>query len=109
MLPAISHIANAIYVGAAQGAVLFAQAEKVDSANKFDTDVKSIAKLKALLAFLGLIILFIGMFLILWLISRHYKRAYLGEPKPPGNSPYSEFGYKYQGQRKPQKSDDIPL
>ena len=105
MLPAITSLARLFYVLAVLGAFMFAQAAD-DSASSFDPDLKSVVKLKALLAFLGLIILFIGMFLIVWLIGLHIKRNYLSDPHPSGNPPFSEFGYKHQSQRKAKDTDE---
>ena len=52
-------------------------------------------QLSIVLAMLGLVILLIGTFLLLWMLSRYMRRSYIDEPEIDRASLYAQFGYKY--------------
>lgn len=70
---------------------LIGQADAVEEVDP----VKDMTKARAVLALVGLAVLFVGMFLMLWLFSRYMRRMVSGESESFENSPFSRFGYQY--------------
>ena len=63
-------------------------------------DERPLVKIRLLLALLGLIILFVGMFLMIWLFGRYMRRWTNPDSGQVKSSPFSEFGYHLREQIK---------
>jgi hypothetical protein len=65
------------------------------SAKKLTPKENTNLQLSLVLAMLGLTVLVVGSFLLLWLLSRYLRRTFIDEPDVNRNSPFAQFGYKY--------------